>query len=68
MFNIMHLHVMFRLVGGDASPHPPPKSTTARAIDKISGLIRILNVSSVLDSYTAKRHQNKFAKLSVDFI
>ena len=22
------MHVMFRLVGGDASPHPPPKSAT----------------------------------------
>ena len=29
MFNIMHMHVMFRLVGGDASPtSPPPKSAT----------------------------------------
>ena len=24
MFNIMHMHVMFRLVGGDASPPSPP--------------------------------------------
>ena len=30
MFNIMPMHVMFRLVGGDASPSsPPPKSATA---------------------------------------
>ena len=24
MLNIMHMHVMFRLVGGDASPPSPP--------------------------------------------
>ena len=28
MFNIIHMHVMFRLVGGMHPPHPPPKSAT----------------------------------------
>ena len=28
MFNIMHMHVMFRLVGGGMHPPTPPKSVT----------------------------------------
>ena len=37
MFNIMHMHVMFRLVEEDASPHPPPKSATGPTFDSRSG-------------------------------
>ena len=29
----MHMHVMFRLVGGMQTPHPPPKSATAHIHD-----------------------------------
>ena len=46
MLNIMHMHVMFRLVGG---MHPPPKSATGCSIS-ITTIVSTELASDEIDS------------------
>ena len=41
MFNTMHMHVMFRLVGGDASPPSPPLNPPLVCTTHIGGIVEI---------------------------